>query len=109
MGKTVDKQAKFLLMVCNLVEFATELGYQVTGGELLRTPEQAAIYASQGKGIKNSLHISKLAIDLNFFRQGKLITGRVNLECMGLHWKALGGRWGGDFKWIDDSSHFELA
>lgn len=39
----VREQAAFLLDVCKLIERATELGFQVTAGELYRTPEQQLI------------------------------------------------------------------
>ena len=109
MSKLVDKQSQFLLMVCKLVHFATDLGYQVTGGELERTREAAALNAKQCDGILNSKHCSRLAIDLNFYRGGKyVIPSRVNLEAIGSYWESLGGRWGGRFTKYDDSGHFEL-
>jgi len=108
MSALVEKQSKFAGMVANLIEFAQQLGYQVTLGEAWRTKEQSELYASQGKGIKASKHCQRLAIDLNFFRGGVLITGKTDLEAMGLHWEALGGIWGGRFKRYDDSGHFEV-
>lgn len=108
MSLLIDKQDRFVGMVANLILFARELGYQVTFGEALRTKEQAEIYAKAGKGIKASKHCTRLAVDLNFFRSGKWVQGRENLEAMGLHWEALGGRWGGRFRAYDDSGHFEV-
>jgi hypothetical protein len=108
MSELVAKQSKFSGMVANLIQFAQELGYQVTLGEAWRTKEQAEIYAKQGKGIKASKHCQRLAIDLNFFRGGVLVLGKENLETFGLHWEALGGIWGGRFKRYDDSGHFEI-
>jgi hypothetical protein len=58
-------QEAFLLNVCKLVNYIFDNGYTCTGGELFRTKEQAEIYASQDKGIVNSLHCRRLAIDLN--------------------------------------------
>lgn len=108
MSDLIDRQSKFSGMVANLIQFAQELGYKVTLGEAWRTKEQAEIYASQGKGIKASKHCQRLAIDLNFFTGGKLVTGKERLETFGLHWEALGGIWGGRFTRYDDSGHFEL-
>lgn len=107
MGRLVDRQAGFLLDVCKLIAFATGLGYQVTGAELERTKQQAELNALRGVGIKNSKHCSRLAIDLHFYREGKLITGRQNLAKIGDFWEKLGGIWGGRFKKYDDSNHFE--
>lgn len=108
MSKLVDRQSKFLLMVCSLIQWSTSKGYTVTGGELWRTPEQAKLNASRGLGIVNSLHCERCAIDLNFFREGKMLTGREYLAEVGAYWESLGGRWGGRFKKYDDSGHFEL-
>jgi hypothetical protein len=108
MSALVTRQANFLLAFCKLINFATELGYTVTGGELERTPEQAKLNASKGVGIANSLHCLKVAGDLNFFRGGKLISDKKSLEAVGLYWESLGGKWGGRFTKYDDSRHFEM-
>lgn len=107
MSALVDRQSLFLLNVCKLIQFAIELGYQVTVGEAERTKEQAAIYAKNGTGILSSKHCSRLAIDLNFYRSGKLISDKVSLDAIGCYWESLGGIWGGRFKKYDDSRHFE--
>jgi hypothetical protein len=108
MSALVDRQAKFLLSACKLIEYATSLGYQVTGGELERTQEQAALYVKQGKGILNSLHCQRLAIDLNMYLNGMLKADKKSLELVGKYWESLGGTWGGRFKAYDDSRHFEM-
>lgn len=108
MSATVDLQTKFLLNVCKLIEFATSRGYQVTGGELERTAEQAAIYAKSGVGIVNSKHCQRRAIDLNFYLKGDLKADKVSLEAIGKYWESLGGTWGGRFTKLDDSRHFEM-
>ena len=108
MSALVDSQAKFLLDACKLVEFATAQGYKVTGGELERTAEQAALYAKEGKGIVNSMHCQRRAIDLNFYApDGSLKADKVSLEPIGKYWESLGGTWGGRFTKLDDSRHFE--
>jgi len=40
------EQAAFLLDMCKLIQYATDQGFVVTGGELARTPEQQAIYGA---------------------------------------------------------------
>ena len=35
-----QEQAAFLMDACKLIQYATEQGWTVTGGELYRTPEQ---------------------------------------------------------------------
>ena len=109
MSALVDQQAKFLLAACKLIEFATAQGYTVTGGELERTAEQAKLYAAQGKGIVNSMHCARRAIDLNFYApDGALKADKVSLEPIGKYWESLGGTWGGRFTKLDDSRHFEM-
>jgi len=44
-----QEQAAFLLDACKLIQFATEQGFMVTGGELARTPEQQAIHVNAGR------------------------------------------------------------
>jgi len=108
MSKLVDKQSQFVAMVMQLIKFAHDLSYQVTFGEAERSEETAMMYFKKGIGIINSKHCQRLAIDLNFYKQGKLIDDRVSLESIGLYWESLGGIWGGRFKKYDDSRHFEM-
>jgi hypothetical protein len=108
MSLTVNIQAKFLLNVCSLISFATSKGFQVTGGELERTAEQAALNAKNGTGIANSMHCIRRAIDLNFYLGGVLKSDKASLEVIGKYWESLGGTWGGRFTKYDDSRHFEM-
>ena len=62
-----NDQAMFAQNVARLIEYIFKTGYYCTLGECWRSPEQAEIYVKQGKGIKNSLHCQRLAIDLNLF------------------------------------------
>lgn len=105
-----DEQAAFLLDVCKLVPYATSLGFKVTGGELQRTQAQQEIYVKTGKSkTLNSNHLKKLAIDLNFIRDGQLIYDKHDLAPIGAYWESLNSknRWGGNFKSILDMPHFE--
>mgnify|MGYP006286320757 CR=1 FL=1 len=68
-----QEQAAFLLDACKLIQYATEQGWTVTGGELFRTPEQQEIYLKTGRSkTMASNHLKRCAIDLNFFKDGKL-------------------------------------
>ena len=104
-------QEQFAQSVAKLIEQAAVLGYGVTLGEAYRTPEQAALDASHGTGIVNSLHIQRLAIDLNFFKNGQYIRDGSQLADIGAWWKTLGPMysWGGDFIHLKDSNHFSLS
>lgn len=102
-----QSQQRFASMVGKLLAFVETLpGYAVTFGETYRTPEQAALYAAQGKGSKTSLHCHRLAVDLNLFINGIYQTQTFAYKELGDFWKSLGGTWGGDFPRAD-GNHFE--
>lgn len=106
----VKEQAEFLLDVCELIEFATAQGFVVTGGELARTPEQQALHVKAGRSkTMNSIHLKRCAIDLNFFKDGKIIWDKGLLAPIGAFWESLDAknRWGGNFKSLVDCPHFE--
>lgn len=106
----VKEQAEFLLDVCELIEFATAQGFVVTGGELARTPEQQALHVKAGRSkTMNSIHLKRCAIDLNFFKDGKIIWDKGMLAPVGAYWESLHpkNRWGGNFKSLVDCPHFE--
>ena len=104
------EQAAFLLDACKLIQFATDQGFVVTGGELARTPEQQALHFKAGRSqTMNSIHLKRCAIDLNFFKDGKIIWDKVALAPLGAYWEALHpkNRWGGNFSNLVDCPHFE--
>ena len=65
-----QKQRKFTRMIALLIMHAYENGYELTFAEAYRTPEQAALNAKAGKGISTSLHLDRLAVDFNLFKDG---------------------------------------
>jgi hypothetical protein len=98
--------------VAKLIVKAAELGYTVTLGEAWRTPEQALLNAQHGSGIAHSLHIYRLAIDLNFFKAGAWVTDGTKLADIGAWWESLSPmhRWGGRFTHIPaDGNHFSIS
>ena len=104
-------QQEFAQAAAKLIAKAAELGYAVTFGEAWRTPEQAQWNADHGTGISHSLHIERLAVDLNFFKDGAYISDGARLKDIGEWWKSLGPnyRWGGDFTHLPDGNHFSLS
>lgn len=105
-----QEQAAFLLDACKLIQHATEQGWTVTGGELFRTPEQQEIYLKTGRSkTMASNHLKRCAIDLNFFKDGKLVWDKTQLAPIGAYWESLNpkNRWGGNFKSLVDVPHFE--
>lgn len=111
----LQKQFLFARLTADLIVYAFQQGYQVTLGEAYRPPETAELYARQGKGISNSLHRRKLAIDLNLFKDSQYLKDTASYKVLGDYWKSLSGLgyeccWGGDFKGpLTDGNHFSLS
>ena len=106
----VTEQAAFLLDVCKLIQFASERGFTVTGGELYRTLEQQQIYIKTGRSkTMNSMHLKRCAIDLNFFIDGKLTYDVKTLTPLGQYWESLNykNQWGGFWRSFKDVPHFQ--
>lgn len=116
----VEKQALFLRTIAEFVPMAYSMGYLFTAGEFLRPPELAKLYAKTKKGISNSLHIVKLAADLNAFvningewiwLDGHEAWNIPHLEKLGKLWKSLDANcaWGGDFSEdMKDYNHYSF-
>ncbi|WP_140920167.1 M15 family metallopeptidase [Limnobaculum xujianqingii] len=102
-----EKQSLFTVLIAQLVLWADERGMRLTYGEAYRTPEQAALNAKSGKGISNSLHTQRLAVDFNLFINGQYQTDSAAYLPLGEYWESLGGSWGGRFKKAD-GNHFSL-
>lgn len=105
-----EKQRLFTRLVARLIDFAYASGYELTFGETYRTPEQAALNAKRDKGITNSLHGMRLAIDLNLFKNGVYLTASEDHKPLGDYWKSLHPAccWGGDFKPRADGNHYSI-
>ncbi|EPS6889646.1 M15 family peptidase, partial [Providencia stuartii] len=86
-----EKQRKFTRMIADLIIFAYDNGYELTFSEAYRTPEQAALNAKSGSGIKNSLHTQRLAVDFNLFKDGKYLTQTTDHKLLGEYWESIGG------------------
>lgn len=100
-----EKQALFTVMIAKLIFWADEHGYRLTFGEAYRTPKQAELNAQSGKGIANSLHIQRLAVDFNLFINGVYQTTTDAHRPLGEYWESIGGTWGGRF---NDGNHYSL-
>jgi len=107
----VTLQQEFTRSVADLIVWTYNQGYTATFGEAWRTPEQAKLNAASGKGIANSLHGERLAIDLNLFREGKWLSQSEDHAPIGAYWKTLhaAARWGGDFKSRPDGNHYSFS
>lgn len=104
-----EQQAAFARDVAKLINWIFDNGFAVTLGEAFRTAEQAEIYAKEGKGIKDSLHCKRLAIDLFLFdHEGHYLQDKKDYQEFGVFWESLNphNRWGGNFSRVD-CVHFE--
>ena len=111
MKTLAQEQAIFARNVAKLIEYIFSTGYVCTLGEVYRTPSQAAAYAKEGKGIVNSLHCKRLAIDINLFSaDGKYFPDTPDYKPIGEYWESLhpSNRWGGRFIGRPDGNHFEM-
>lgn len=114
-----QKQELFVRCLWRLLRYAEKYarrtGLTVRGDEWYRPPETAALYARQKRGIRNSLHTQKLAIDLNLIREGRMAPA-IFYRPLGRVWTRLvaresedqaQGMWGGDFR-RPDHRHFSI-
>jgi hypothetical protein len=116
MSELLRLQFEFTRNFALLLIYADRMGYQISLGEAWRPPETAQLYASQGRGISNSLHKDRLAVDINLFRDGIYLRDVDAYKPLGDFWKELSplNAWGGDFKDGQgfpkpDAVHFSMA
>lgn len=104
-----EKQRLFVKLIGKLIDWSYDNDYELTFGEALRTQEQAASNAATGKGIANSNHLIRLALDLNLFVNGKYRTDTEAYRAVGEYWTSLDPLccWGGVFS-KPDGNHFSL-
>lgn len=116
-------QRIFTRNIALLIAFAYKEGYELTFGDAYRSPQQAKL--NSGKygliekatgiiqwfvrmGNKFSLHMLRLALDLNLFRDGRYLSTTEAHRELGRFWESLHplNRWGGRFK---DGNHYEMV
>ena len=120
-----QEQQLFTQNVAKLIIRAATLKVALTFGEAYRTKDQQYLYyhgktiSPEGKIIDatphswtmRSNHLRRLAVDFNFFINGKLIYDRDNPKLieLGKYWESLhpANRWGGFWKHYD-TPHFEM-
>lgn len=103
-----QRQELLARLLPRLIDAMFAAGYAVRLGEAHRPPETAAAYAKAGKGITNSLHCDKLAVDLHLFRDGAYLSSGAEHRPFGELWESLDPmcRWGGRF---NDSNHYSVT
>ena len=102
-----QKQSLLVVLLAHLILEANRRGYELTFGQYKRTEQQANANAKKGIGIKKSLHILGLAMDINLFKNGKYMTETSDHEELGIYWESLHPltRWGGRF---NDGNHYSI-
>ncbi len=108
-----DKRVVFTLHVADLIHEAGVLGYEIALNEVLRSQAAANANAKAGIGIKASLHVIGLAVDVALYRNGTYLTETEDYRPLGEWWKLQSApgytlRWGGDFSKLKDGCHFSL-
>src|SRR3990167_2108205 len=107
MSELLQKQFKFARNLATLIIHIYSEGYTVTMGEAYRSPEEAKRLAKLGRGIVTSLHIDRLACDLQLFKNGVWMFDGASYKPFGEFWKGLSETkfrctWGGDFSKLKD-------
>jgi hypothetical protein len=109
--KLSENQIIFSLNIADLIHFANNVGIGLTFGDAYRSLYLQKHYLATGKSkTLNSKHLKRLAVDFNFFIDGKLTYDKNTLQSLGDFWEALHpkNRWGGNFKSFVDTPHFEM-
>lgn len=109
----LEKQQIFTEDFAKLIQFAISKGYKVVIGEVERSKAQAEANAKSGAGIKNSLHLIRLAGDLHLFKDGKYLDKSEDHRELGVFWESLSTpeakhRWGGRFTGRPDGNHYSI-
>jgi len=124
--KLRERQSVFLLNAAKLIIWAFDNGYELTGGELLRTFDQQVLYFTGNKIVLKddgniqlesvqkksktlqSSHLKKLAIDLNLFIDGVYQTDKEAYKPLAEYWKSLHPDNIAGYDWDWDANHFEM-
>lgn len=115
----LSNQNTFALNVAQFIVWLNANYYKATFGEAYRPQEMQDIYFKKGLTKKKyGKHQDRLAIDLNIFRDGKLLTSAQELKLVGTKWQSMNksNRWGGDWngngsthdETFEDPNHFEM-
>lgn len=115
--KLSEKQIIFSKNIASLIVYADMIGIDLTFGDAFRNDFTQKQYVKLGLSkTLNSLHRKRLAVDFNFFIDGKLTYDFEDIKELGKFWLTLHpkNRWGGDFNknsiqdGFVDVPHFEM-
>ena len=101
-----QKQSEFAFLFAMLIVQAYKLGYEVTLGDVHRS-----IVEAERLGFKKSLHVLKLAGDLNLFKNGRYQRSKNAHRQLGKWWEKQSTdqftcHWGG---WFGDGNHYSIG
>lgn len=105
-----EEQSAFAVDMVKFLSWAMSSGYEVAFGEAQRPVEMQKIYVDTGRSkTMDSYHIRKLAFDLFFFKDGKLLATKEEMQPIGNMWESMGAKnsWGGNWDSFKDIPHFE--
>lgn len=102
-----QKQSIFAFLVARLLIFMNDNGYEFTLGEAWRSPEEALRLSKLKRGIKNSMHTKRLAVDINLFKGNNFLSDTESHRIFGEWWERqhINCRWGGRY---GDGNHYEF-
>lgn len=106
--KLGDKQRLFSMLLAELVLWAYDNGYEVTFGDFYRDSRVfGPVGVKKAYSSANSCHKSRLAADLNLFKDGKYLTKTEDHRPLGEIWESKHElcRWGGRF---NDGNHYSM-
>ncbi len=95
------KQSEFAYYIARLILYAYKNGYEVTFGYATRCADCKV-------GKSNSLHKSRLAVDLNLFKDNKYLNKTKDHKFLGEWWEEQHplASWGGRF---NDGNHYSFT
>lgn len=103
-----QKQRRFAKWVPRLIDKAHEIGFEVSLGDAYRDPRvHGDVGVKMGYGAAYSCHKSRLAIDLNLYKNGTYITDDTGHKLLGPWWESIAPDhcWGGRF---NDPNHYSF-
>lgn len=109
--KLSEKQQIFTKNVAKLIVKAEKLGIGLTFGHAWRSQAEQRRLVQLGRSkTSNSKHLQRLAVDFNFFINGKLTYRKEDIQELGDYWESLNEKnsWGGNWKTFLDTPHFEM-
>ena len=116
--KLSEKQQLFTRNIALLILYAHSLGYGLSFGTAWRSPvEQQRLFREGLSRALSSQHISRLAVDLQIFRNGQLCLEWSRIKELGDYWQKLHplNRWQADWHGQEvqdgmiDCPHFEMG